>query len=268
MKRFDGLIERPLSVITKNKTQPLYEFSKMPVFFGCVDTPYEEDIFAPMRWAIDQESGAVQLSHLIPLDLLYSEQHLDGVGKTWADYYRAFAEYIAEQKGSNVLEIGGGKGVLAHEVLSLNENIYWTILEPNPIIAEHPRLSVMTGFFDAEFKLESDPTTVVMSQVFEHIYEPQEMASQLSTFLKGNARVIIAYPQITKWLEKKFTNALNFEHTMLIDDFVPFIFQRAGFRLEDKSTYGEHSIFYTFVKDSNQSSPELPCFYDEYKSCF
>ena len=55
---------------------------------------------------------------------------------------------------------------------------------------------------------------------------------------------------------------------MLIDDFVPLIFERAGFKLEDKTIYGDHSIFYTFVKDSNQLSPQLLCFYDEYKKLF
>ena len=103
----------------------MYEFESFPIFFGCVDTPYEQDLYATMRWEIDPESGVIQLSRLIPLEILYQDQHLDGVGQIWAQYYQDFATYILEQKLTKIVEIGGGKGILAHNVLANDKDPYY-----------------------------------------------------------------------------------------------------------------------------------------------
>lgn len=266
---FNNFIDRPLSVITQKRTKFLFEIDNFPLFCGCVDTPLEEDLFGSMRWEIDPESGVIQLSQLVPLEILYSEQHLDGVGQTWARYYKEFAAYITKQYPTKVLEIGGGQGVLAQMTLANDKNMHWTIMEPNPRIDSQPRLSLIRKFFDSKTDIDGDTDAVVMSQVFEHIYNPQEMVMQLSEKLSNGAKIIIAYPQIKNWLKCNFTNALNFEHTMLIDDFVPLIFQRAGFRLEDEKIYESHSIFYTFVKcEKTPKKILLPNFYAEYEKIF
>jgi hypothetical protein len=109
MKKLVDYIERPLSVVTGKKTELLYEFENFPLFCGCVDTPSEKDLSATMRWEIDPESGTIQLSRLIPSEILYQEQHLDGVGQTWAQYYQDFATYILDQKLAKIVEIGGVK---------------------------------------------------------------------------------------------------------------------------------------------------------------
>ena len=269
MKKLVDYIERPLSVVTGKKTEFLYEFENFPLFCGCVDTPSEKDLSATMRWEIDPESGTIQLSRLIPSEILYQEQHLDGVGQTWAQYYQDFATYILDQKLAKIVEIGGGKGILAHKVLANDKDVRWMIIEPNPIAESSSRLTITEGFFDEKPQLNSDTSAIVMSQVFEHSYEPQKMAKQLANSLSTGAKVIIAYPQIKKWLKNNFTSALNFEHTMLIDDFLPMIFQRAGFILDDKTVYKDHSIFYTFVKtDDELVEIKAPNFYQEYKKIF
>lgn len=54
MKKLNNYVERPLSVITSLKTELLYKFKDFAVFFGCVDTPKDRDLFADMRWEIDK----------------------------------------------------------------------------------------------------------------------------------------------------------------------------------------------------------------------
>lgn len=166
----------------------------------------------------------------MPLDILYSEQHVDGVGKTWERYYDNFAKYILTQNLQKVYEIGGGTGKLAQNVLQNNTKIIWTIIEPNSFIKKQERLKIIKEFFNENTDLggEGYVNSFVMSQVFEHIYDPQKMAEQLAKKLSIGGKVIIAYPQIKNWLINKFTNAINFEHTMLIDDFIPYIFNKAG----------------------------------------
>ena len=271
MKRFNNYVERPLSVVTSTQTELLYKFKDFPLFFGCVDTSKDQDLLADMCWEIDRTCGIIQLSRLIPLDILYSEQHVDGVGKTWERYYSNFAKYISTQHLQKVCEIGGGKGKLAKNVLQNDTDIVWTIIEPNPIVKPQERLKVIKEFFNASTDVDrdGDVDAFVMSQVFEHIYDPQQMAKQLAKKLSIGGKVIIAYPQLKNWLRNKFTNAINFEHTMLIDDFIPYIFNKASLQLVDESKYEEHSIFYTFQKsDIKPKEVILPNLYDDYKKIF
>ena len=271
MKKFNNYLERPLSVVTSKKTELLYKFENFPLFFGCVNTPKDEDLLADMCWEIDKASGVIQLSRLIPLHILYSEQHVDGVGKTWERYYSNFANYISKQNLHKVCEIGGGKGKLAKNVLQNDTDIVWTIIEPNPIVQTQERLKVIKEFFNENTEVDNngDLGAFVMSQVFEHIYDPQLMANQLAKKLAIGGKVIIAYPQIKDWLRNKFTNAINFEHTMLIDDFIPYIFNKAGLQLIDETKYEQHSIFYTFEKSEKKLKElDLPNLYNEYKEIF
>ena len=63
MKRLQTYIDRQKSVVTgKQNLEHLYTFKDFPVFFGCVDTPIEDDLVADMGWYIDPESGVIQLT--------------------------------------------------------------------------------------------------------------------------------------------------------------------------------------------------------------
>jgi SAM-dependent methyltransferase len=262
---------RNKSIITdKANLEHLYTFKDFPVFFGCVDHTPEQDLKADMSWAICPESGVIQLDKLIPLDVLYQEQHVDGTGPTWEQYYKDFAEYIGKQPVRNILEIGGGAGKLADLVIQSTENTTWTIVEPNPLHRGSNRIKVVSAFFDGNFRYDGPVDTVVFSQVMEHAYDPQEFVASIAKFLKAGDRLVCAYPNLKLWLEKKYTNAINFEHSMFLTDyFVDYIFEKHGFRIVDKSFYKDHSVFYTAEKiQETASDPVFENKYEEYKKIF
>ena len=59
----------------------------------------------------NRSSGLIQLSKLIPLDILYQAQHDAGaVGKIWEKHHKAFANFPNKTLPSSVLEIGGAHG--------------------------------------------------------------------------------------------------------------------------------------------------------------
>ena len=268
MKKLKNYIKRPKSVITGNELEIIHKFNNFPVFFGCTDLSKENDLVADMIWAIDPECGAIQLTKLIPLEILYQEQHVDGTGPTWQKYYDDFSKFIEHQKPKNVLEIGGGSGQLAVNVTKINPKIKWTVVEPNPIIKETNQIKVISGFFDSSLKLKDRIDTIVLSQVLEHIYNPKNFILNLANFLPINGKVILAYPQLTSWLSKKYTNALNFEHTILIDDFIEYLFIEQGFTINQKSTYKNHSTFIIAEKKEKKINKSIPNKYEEYKSLY
>jgi SAM-dependent methyltransferase len=268
MKKLQTYIERTKSVITGNNLEIIHKFENFPVFFGCTDSCKENDLVADMVWGIDPKCGAIQLTKLVPLEILYQEQHVDGTGATWNKYYEDFAKFIHYQNPNNVLEIGGGSGQLAQNVTKINPKIKWTVIEPNPIIKETNQIKVIAGFFDSSLKVEEKIDTIVLSQVLEHIYNPRKFILDIFNFLPINGKVIIAYPQITSWLSKKYTNALNFEHTILIDDFIEYLFIENGFAVSDKNMYKDHSTFFVIEKKEKKLSTNIPNKFKEYKSLF
>ncbi|MFZ1720665.1 MAG: methyltransferase domain-containing protein [Candidatus Moraniibacteriota bacterium] len=263
-------IIRNKSIITgKENLEPLYVFKDFPVFFGCVDHGPEKDIKADMSWAICPESGVIQLDKLIPLDILYQEQHVDGTGPTWEQYYHDFADYIKKQPLRDILEIGGGAGKLADIFISITEGTSWTLVEPNPLHPGNNRVKIMRAFFGEDFRYDGVVDTVVFSQVMEHAYDPNQFVESIAKFLKPGQKLICAYPNLKLWLENKYTNAINFEHTMFLTDyFVDYLFIKNGFAIKDKYFYKDHSVFYVVEK---LEQPEVATFenqYMEYKKIF
>jgi SAM-dependent methyltransferase len=238
-------------VITGKPVEIIHQIKNFPVFFGCVDTDPEDDLFADMIWGIDKETGVIQLTKLIPLDILYHTQHVDGTGPTWQAYYEDFSEFVLEHKIGNVLEIGGGSGKLAEITTTKDKQLQWTIVEPNPLIRTRNQIKVVNSFFDEGFCLSEDFATVVFSQVMEHSYYPREFVRNIARILPKGGAVVFAYPQLTKWLDEKYTNALNFEHTILIDDFLEEIFEDQGLKVQIKLRYGDHSNFFVAIKSES-----------------
>ena len=134
-------IIRDKSVITgKANLEPLYTFKNFPVFFGCVEHNPSEDVRADMSFAICPETGVIQIDKLLPLEVLYQAQHMDGTGPTWEAFYRNFAQYISRQTPKSILEIGGGKGTLGEIFVQETDNTTWTIVEPNPLRGSDERI--------------------------------------------------------------------------------------------------------------------------------
>ena len=238
----------------------LYKFDNFPVFMGCVNQPKSTDILADMQWMISKGSGAIQLNPLLPLEVLYPESHgAGGVGGMWADHHSQFAKFIQKQAPHSVLEIGGSHGILSREYKKEN-SIDWTILEPNPLPAKGVDATFIMDFFDDKFSFDGEIDTIIHSHVFEHVYYPNEFINHISNFLEEGQKLIFSLPNMEEMLKRKYTNCINFEHTVFITEpYVDHLLSKHGFKQVAKEYFkDDHSIFYAYVKDSNINTIELP----------
>ena len=120
----------------------LYKFQNFPAFMGCTSKSTEDDILVDMQWEISKNSGIIQLNPVLSLDVLYQYSHGSGtIGTIWLDHHKQFAKFIQKQMPKSIFEIGGLHGILSREYKKEN-NINWTILEPNP----SPELDVDATF--------------------------------------------------------------------------------------------------------------------------
>ncbi len=226
---------------------------------GCVNTNIDEELLHDMIWTISGKSEAIQLKELIPLDILYKESHGSGEsGSIWDNHHKSFAKYINKFNPSSIFEIGGGHGRLAKAYRSYGD-IAWTILEPNPTPDKNNKAVFIKGFFDKDFVYEDKFDTVVHSHVFEHLYDLDTFMKDLSNFIDDGKRLIFTLPNMQKMLEKKYTNCLNFEHTVfLTEPYIEFLLAKYKFQIIHKEYFMEdHSIFYSALKDRNCDPKKL-----------
>lgn len=252
MKRLKKIIKRDKSVISgKTNLENLYTFKDFPIYMGCTDEPFEDDICLDMKWAIDKDSGMIQLVDLVPLDILYSRQHMDSTGSTWSEYNDLLASFISNEVDGDIIEIGGGSGKLAIKVLkTLKNKISYTIVEPNPLISESKNIKIIRDFFSSNIDNPSHKIrTVVLSQVLEHAYNPEEFLLEIRKYLPENGKFVFGYPNLEYFFSNKHTNAINFEHTLLMTDyFVEYFLKKTGFKLLKKQNFKNHSFFYSVQK--------------------
>lgn len=264
-------IERKESVVTgKTGLVSLHKKEIFPVFFGCVDSDISKDIRADLDWAIEPDTGIIQLTKLVPLDILYQSQHMDGTGKTWNNFYASFAEYISRRVGkSKILEVGGGTGSLGKKFLSIVPDATWTIVEPNPVVQPQNGLHVQKGFVDKNFTFKNPVDAVVFSHTLEHAYQPKEFLLALAKLLEPGKKLIFAYPRLEIWLNDKISNALNFEHNFLITEpFIDYLLPQCGFEVVNKEYFGKHSVYYEAVRKDSVKEIDIPNKYDEYRRLF
>jgi hypothetical protein len=247
-------------VLGNNDLEDLYVLRNFPVFMGCTDEDKSTDLLSDMNWKISKNSGMIQLNPLLPLDVVYSAEHGSGTtGKAWDEHHEAFAQFINKYDIKNALEIGGLHGILAQKYFKLEGRAKWTIIEPNPIVPDSVPVKVITGFFDNNFTSEEKFDAIIHSHLLEHVYNPDEFMSHQSSFMEDNDLLLFTLPNMQVMLENKYTNCINFEHTMyLTEPYIEYFLNKHKFEIVEKQYFRkDHSIFYCAKKNTNLSNSEL-----------
>jgi 2-polyprenyl-3-methyl-5-hydroxy-6-metoxy-1,4-benzoquinol methylase len=226
----------------------LYSHKEQPGFIGCTTQDFDLDVFADMDWYIGRKSGAIQLKNLLPLDVVYFNNHGSGkIGKVWDKHHTAFCNFLKKFNPKSILEIGGSSGILNSKY---NSNIPWTIVEINPDPISNCTAKFIRSVFDERFKYDGEHDVIVHSHLFEHVYNPIKFLKKISSMLSDGEKMIFSIPNMDVMLDKKYSNCLNFEHTFfLIEPYVDYLLSINGFEIIEKEYFMEdHSIFYSTYK--------------------
>lgn len=252
-------LKRSVDVIQKTPMENLGGLESFPVYMGCVSGSSAADLRADMLWEISPQNGLLQLKNLIPLEILYPENHAGAIGDTWMKHHIAFADFIRKYSPTSILEIGGAHGILSKIYQAESAGVDWTILEPNPIPVEGVKAKIISGFFDDQFELDEPVDAVVHSHVFEHVYDPQSFVKHISGFLPEGKHLIFSLPNMEEMLKRKYTNCINFEHTVfLTEPYIEYLLHQHGFRVIEREYFlDDHSIFYACVRDMSVQPTEL-----------
>ena len=253
------------NIITRNKccicnynifTEKIL-LKNIPVYCGTTDDKIEADIFHDQLWVECNNCGCLQLKYLLPLDMVYKENHnLEPVGNIWKKHHEKFLKFIIKNKQESILEIGGASGYLAEKFLNINSKINYLIIEPNSKI-KNSKIKLINGYIEDNLNLISDYNCIVHSHVLEHIYSPAEFINNLSNRMQVGQKMFISVPNIKKMILSEGLNALNFEHTyMLTKEHLEIIFNNAGFKIKKQKNFLSHSHFY-YLEKINKNKKNL-----------
>lgn len=270
MKRVTNYITREKSILTGgDNLESLYTLRDFPVFMGCTENPIEDDLVADMEWQICKDTGVIQLAKLLPLEIVYLGQHNEGIGKVWTEHYLEFCKFLGKYNPKKVLEIGGAHGFIAKKFVETSLQTEWIIVEPNPTFYGNEKIKVIKEWFDERFSLNESVDTVVHSHVLEHTYDPVTFLKNISRFLKVGDRHIFTFPNMHEQLSRRYTNCLNFEHTIFLTEyFADFLLKKFGFKILEKQYFQDHSIFYATEKVVSSGEESLDNKHLEYKKIF
>lgn len=242
------------------KLSTFKKITKLPAYMGVTSKPSREDLFFDQIWGNCGDCGVLQLLELLPLDILYSENHsTEAVGETWNAHHQEFAQFISATTKNKIVEIGGSHGELARRLFQMRKNLEYTFVEPSPgKVPEECR--VVVGYIENNLDLVSKSDSVVHSHVLEHIYTPANFIIEVASRMKPDSKMFISYPNIEQLLITGGTNSLNFEHTyFLTPKQLEVICSNAGLELTRQAQFRKHSYFWELTKtESIGVSLEIP----------
>ena len=124
----------------------------------------------------------------------YSKQYDKFMKKFNLDKNELIVQGIKDVNGLEILDIGGGTGTLAKELISLGGNV--TILDPevnmtNIAKEKSKEIKVINGYSDNINLEDSSIDIIIMRDSFHHINKKEETLKECKRILKKEGKILI-----------------------------------------------------------------------------
>lgn len=197
--------------------------------------------------------GCVQMRELEEPSKIYNQPLECFYGPALKKHYDLFNEFIiksVDYREKSFFEIGGSYGRLAKLMIEKykekNHSIDYNILEFSAEnYPEIENVKYISG--NCENYDYTDIKTIIMSHVFEHLYEPRKFVNAIANNSVKN--IFISIPDMDNLTINKDVNNLNIFHTYYLNtSYLTKIFNDYGYDLIDSYNYENNSVFYYFTK--------------------
>lgn len=259
------------SLLSDNAMETLFVIKDFPVSMSCIPENFSNEKVLDMEFQICKKTGIIQLKKYPTFDDMYISAHNSSTGKVWNDLFELMAEktlnIVDKINNPKILEIGGGALLLASKILKNNTNIEkYDIFEKNSSLkySTDERIHLIEEYFDSNTRISYKPDIIIHSHVLEHVWNPVEFISAIKDISCNYHCFIVPNLQVT--FEKKYTNAINFEHNFFITEpYIDTILHNNNFEIIEKEYYLDHSIIYITKYIEKEIIPQsFPNLYDKY----
>ena len=241
------------TICNSKRLKKIISIERFPVFMGATDLPKDSFIYNDLIYCSCLDCNNLQILDLIDLNILYQDNHnTEVVGKIWENHNTSFANFIKESKPDVVLEIGSPSATVYKKIQHEKWLKKWYSIEPNPCKIDDidDKYKTIIGFVDDQFSFDKfkieKAKTIVMSHVFEHLYNPSQILNSLYKQLPEDGSIIISIPNMHYISKENLMppSGLHFEHSYYIDlKNAEFLFKNSGFEIEKSELFENHSIF-------------------------
>uniref|UniRef100_A0A6C0KU93 Methyltransferase n=1 Tax=viral metagenome TaxID=1070528 RepID=A0A6C0KU93_9ZZZZ len=199
--------------------------------------------------------GCVQLQNLFLQSDLYLQPLQIFDGNAYITHNNLFCEFVTNNINfeEKLFEIGGSYGKLAKLIIQKykenNKEITYKILEYDS--TQYPEIDNIEYIsYDCELYDYNNINTIIMSHVFEHLYNPRKFIEKISNTNVKN--IFISIPDMDNLLKNNDINNLNILHTYYINTgYLVSLMSKNGFKMLKMFNYTNNSIFYYFNKNIN-----------------
>ncbi len=248
------------TICNNTNLQLIHRQENYPICISSSSQPSENDRFETLEYVGCEKCGCVQLKNLIDPQLLYAFSHNNTYETpTWRQHHDEFSQFILmNTEEASLVEIGGASGYLGELLHKKSKELKYTIID----LANKPELKVRIDYIQAncedyDFTQIPSSTPIILSHVFEHLYNPQKFLENLKK--AKTETLFISIPNMEICLSKKFLSFLHVEHTYYCStEHIVAMLASAGFQCSKQYLFKEHSIFFEFKRSTSREIPELP----------
>ena len=238
------IIRRVECVICTNS--PLVSIAKLQDFpiRCCSDTKEKHDIFWNMEIGVCNQCGSLHQMNLLDLDILYGGKYILNTtySKDWLRHYDEFALFIKKNinQEASIVEIGSSSHILLDRLIDHYPN--YTIFDFSLDTVTMPKEHVKYIEGNCEKFIFDPKDVIVMSHVFEHLYNPKVF---INNCMKNNVKyILLSIPN----MNNPSTIHIAREHTFTYNDSdIMYLFGKYRYECIERVLFKDnHSIFYCF----------------------
>ena len=228
---------------------------KIPISCFLVEnSDNSENIFIPYNIYTCSLCKTSQTKYLGDLNIIYKYNHADSTGTIMKNLhknvYNLLQKYILNI--SNITEIGSSYGILSNDILNKFTHLdKYYIIEPTFMGIVKEKQIIINDFFEnVTYEKYSDSNTIIMSHVFEHFYNPNEILKKLENNL-NITNILLVWPDLEYYKDNKTYHVLNTEHTFYVDNnLIEILFNNYSFKMIEKIYYENHSVIFFFTRNN------------------
>ena len=211
------------------------------------DTNDKESYFMPFNIVICKQCKSGSLKYLGNLDIIYHINHVDAFGKTKTNYHKSFCDFIVKSKNINgIIEVGACTDTLASMILD-NINTDYYVVDPG-YSGDNDSIKSIKSYVEIVELDKINANSVIMSNVFEHFYEPLKILEKLRD--SPNIKYIyLNHPDFNWGIRNYIFCILNVEHIWYVENEVVIkLFENYGFYLNRQNDFMNQTLELEFVR--------------------
>jgi hypothetical protein len=194
-----------------------------------------------MSYGYCENCYSVQLKTLLDPDILYDKNYIQPVSTsyTWVQHNISFVNFIIKSININkpLIEVGSSSFVLGKHLIEYYKD--YTVFDYS-IAQAIPQSGVKYIEGNCENYNFPKDSNIIMSHVFEHLYEPKKFIENCRKNSVEN--IIISIPNTNNLSD---FNVFN-QHTFLYnDDDIEYIFNKNGYSIIDKLLFNDSDGSFT-----------------------